>query len=467
MPKGADLHMHLAGAVYAETLIREAADDNLCLDLSAMSVVASKGATRSIPPKPVCGEKNVPAAAAFADQSLYTALVDAFSMRSFVPSAGISGHDQFFATFGRFQVINPAKHLGEWLDEVARRAASQNEQYLEVMHTPDFAQAAKLGYETGWNGNFAATRDALLAKGLRQNVEADRKEVDEGEATRLRREHCSTEPKEPACEVKIRYIFQVLRGFPPEQVFAQTLLGFELASVDSRVVGINFVMPEDWYLPLTEYHRQMEMLNYLHSVYPKVHISLHAGELAPGLVSPDALQFHIREAVEIGHADRIGHGVDVMYERDPHALLAEMAAKHIMVEINLTSNDVILGVRRKNHPLPIYRAAQVPVALSTDDEAVSRIDLTHEYQRAVEDFSLTYEDLVRMARTSLEYSFLPGASLWRTRDTFTRAAPACGSEELGSAHPAAPCAAFLAGSEKASQEWLLERRFQAFEAAVK
>jgi hypothetical protein len=60
---------------------------------------------------------------------------------------------------------------------------------------------------------------------------------------------------------------------------------------------------------------------YLHSVYPKVHISLHAGELAPGLVPPDGLSFHIREAVHLGHAERIGHGVDVMYERDPNALL--------------------------------------------------------------------------------------------------------------------------------------------------
>ena len=36
-----------------------------------------------------------------ADQNLYDALVDAFSMRSFVPSAGVSGHDHFFDTFGK------------------------------------------------------------------------------------------------------------------------------------------------------------------------------------------------------------------------------------------------------------------------------------------------------------------------------------------------------------------------------
>ena len=56
-------------------------------------------------------------------------------MRSFVPSAGISGHDQFFATFDRFNGINKS-HLANGFDEVATRAAAQNEQYLEVMQTP-------------------------------------------------------------------------------------------------------------------------------------------------------------------------------------------------------------------------------------------------------------------------------------------------------------------------------------------
>jgi adenosine deaminase len=176
---------------------------------------------------------------------------------------------------------------------------------------------------------------------------------------------------------------------------------FELASADPRVVGVNIAQPEDGVLSMAEYHRQMLMLDYLHSVYPGVHLSLHAGELAFGMVPPDGLKFHIREAVEIGHAERIGHGVDIMYEDNPHALLKEMVAKHIMVEINLTSNDVILGIKGKEHPLPIYLANHVPVAFSTDDEGVSRIDLTHEYVRSVQEFGLGYLDLKRIARASL------------------------------------------------------------------
>src|SRR4029078_3355771 len=103
-----------------------------------------------------------------------------------------------------------------------------------------------------------------------------------------------------------------------------------------------------------------------------------------------------------------GHGVDVMHEDRPYELLKEMAAKHVMVEINLTSNDVILGVAGKDQPLPIYRKYHVPVSLNTDDEGVSRIDMTHEYVRAASTFQLSYADLKQMVRTGLEHIFLPG-----------------------------------------------------------
>jgi len=156
-----------------------------------------------------------------------------------------------------------------------------------------------------------------------------------------------------------------------------------------------------------------------------------------------------------------------MYETHPNDLLREMAARHVMVEINLTSNDVILGIGPNHHSLPEYRAANVPVALSTDDEGVSRIDLTHEYVRAAMDFHLDYEDLKRMARTSLEHAFLPGTSLWALPDNFSRMAGPCAGVKPGASSLSERCAGFLRGSARASQQWELERRFDAFETAPK
>ena len=171
-------------------------------------------------------------------------------------------------------------------------------------------------------------------------------------------------------------------------------------------------MPEDWYVPIHDFNEHMAMLDYLHGVYPKVHITLHAGEIAMGLVKPEDLSFHIRASVERGHAERIGHGVSVMLEKDPIGLLKEMAARNVMVEINLTSNDQILGVSGDDHPLPMYMKYGVPTAISSDDEGVARSDMTHEYLRAVQGYHLRYVELKRMTRQSVEHSFLPGQSLW-------------------------------------------------------
>ena len=164
---------------------------------------------------------------------------------------------------------------------------------------------------------FAALRQRLLDSGLRDEVAADRDEALKMEAGRRELEHCGTAKAVAGCQVQIRYIYQVLREYAPEQVFAQTLLGFETVqtSMDARDetwVGINFVQPEDGYLSMRDYTLQMKMVGYLHSVYPKVHISLHAGELAPGLVPPEGLRFHIRQAVETRRcgADRAWRGRD-------------------------------------------------------------------------------------------------------------------------------------------------------------
>src|ERR1035438_5841891 len=111
-----------------------------------------------------------------------------------------------------------------------------------------------------------------------------------------------------------------------------------------------------------------------------------------------------------------------MYEDNAQALLKEMAQKHVMVEINLSSNEGILGIKGAEHPFPIYRAAHVPVALSTDDEGVSRIALQQDYVRPAWDYHLTSQVLKQLARTGMEHNFLPGHSLWTKPDTFTLAA---------------------------------------------
>lgn len=455
MPKGGDLHNHLDGAIYAEDLIDFAVSDNFCVDRTTSRLMA--------PPCDSCEKYTAKPAirCAYDDHVLYNQIIDAWSMRNWRPGDE-SGHDHFFATFDKFSLASHG-HVAEAVATVINRAAREHVEYIEFMHTADGGASAELGMKLGWDSDFAKMRDRLLAGGLKEIAAATSKTLAEDE-TRSRTElKCRTPEAEPGCGVTVRYIYQVLRGLPHEAVFAQILLGFELASSDPHFVGLNLVMPEDWYVPIRDFNQHMAMLDYLHGIYPKVHISLHAGELAMGLVKPEDLAFHIRASVERGHAQRIGHGVDVMQEKDPIGLMKEMASRNVLVEINLTSNDQILGVSGDDHPLPIYMKYGVPVAISTDDEGVARSDMTQEYLRAVEGYRLSYADLKRMTRQSLEHSFLPGPSLWAETKGAFRPVAACAADNAGTEKPSAGCEKFLAASEHAREQWKLEYALTEFE----
>ena len=452
MPKGGDLHVHLSGALYAENLIDYAASDNLCVDRTTSILIA--------PPCDDSCEKYTSKPAircAYGDHVLYNSIVDAWSMRNWEPGEE-SGHDHFFATFDKFSLATH-NHIGDALAEAASRAAEDHLQYLELMHTADSVQSGQLGAKLGWDDDFARMREKLLSGGLKEIVISTRKHLDDDESTMRSVLKCGFPEANAGCEVKVRYLYQVLRGLPREMVFAEILFGFELAQADPRFVGLNLVMPEDWYVPMHDFELHMKMLDYLHGLYPKVHISLHAGELAMGLVPPEGLRFHIRDSIEGGHAERIGHGVSVMNEDRPLDLLREMAKRKILVEICLTSNDVILGVKGNAHPLPIYIRYAVPVALATDDEGVSRSDMTHEYLRAVQTYDfLGYKELKRMARMSLEHSFLAGASLWASE---SRMVDACGTSPAGKV--SSSCQKFLDANQRSQLQWKLEEQFGAFE----
>lgn len=456
MPKGADLHSHLSGAVYAESFLRWAAEDDRCISRRARSIV--DGSCTGAEGDTLSGR------AAVGDQALYDQLIDAWSMRNWVPGP-VSGHDQFFATFARFGATD--RRIGDELAEAQARAADGHLSYLELMLTPDGSMASRLGtaalgdaFAPGRPADFAAARQALLPR-LAPVLDSARRALTRIAARRDTVLGCGAARAEAGCGVEVRWLYQVGRGRVPAAVFAQILTGFELAQADPRVVGFNLVMPEDGVVSMRDFTLQMRMIDYLHAFYPRVKVALHAGELSPGLVPPEGMRFHIRQSVELGHASRIGHGVDVMYEDRPHELLREMAERGVMVEIALTSNDAILGVRGRDHPLAAYRRAGVPVALATDDQGVARSEMPREYQKAVQEQGLGYADLKEIARTSLRHAFVEGDGAWREGRTFTPVAdcaPAAGGWR------GSRCAALAARSTRARLQRDLEIAFLDFEA---
>jgi adenosine deaminase len=451
MPKGGDLHTHLSGAVSTETLVRFAVEGGWCVDRRVFQA--------SPPP---CGPDQRPASDTNDDKAFYDQVVAAWSMKGFA-SGPESGHDHFFATFGKFSPVT-ARHEGEILAEVASGAASQNEFYLEPLITLQFGAVAALAGEVGFDDDLDRMRAKLSENGAMDRIVVGaRAEMDAMLAQFHSVLRCGTWEPDPACGLPIRFDHQVLRANPPEVVFAQLVLGFELMERDRRYVGVNLVQPEDDPTALRDYHLHMRMVDHLRDLYQRERVTLHAGELAPGLAPPPDLRFHIRDAVLTATAERIGHGVDIAGEDNAGELLGTMARRHVLVEIALTSNRQILGVSGDEHPFTLYRRSGVPVALVTDDEGVLRTDLSTQYAQAASGFDLSYRELKTLARAAIDHGFIQGASLWRAPDDF-RPASACAGDRLGEDKPRRKrCRALLRSSPKAAAEWRQEAAFGRFE----
>lgn len=454
LPKGGDLHHHLTGAASTESLIRYAAADGRCIDTRTLT--ASPGP---------CGQGQRPARDAVTDRGFREQVLRAWSMHHFDPRGPESGHDHFFATFGRFGAATDGRY-GDMLAQSAREARRQNETYVEPLFGVRTSQVRQLAERRGFDPvdeqQFAQLRQRLLP-GLQPILRSGRQDTT-GYVDRER--HllgCGTAAEDPACDVRMAFDYQVLREQPPGAVFASLLAGFETASRDGRFVGVNMVQPEDGHLSLRDYALHMRMVGYLRKLYPQVHVTLHAGELVPGLAKPADLRFHVDQAVRVAGADRVGHAVDLQHERDWPRLADRMRESGVLVESPLTSNCQILrACGPADHPLTTYLEHGVPVALATDDPGVSRSDLNADYRRAVERFGLHYPQLRASARNALEHAFLPGRSLWADRGE-RRLVSECSADEAGQPAPSARCAEFLRGSPKADAQWDLERRLLRFE----
>jgi adenosine deaminase len=462
IPKGGDLHNHLSGAVYAETYLEWAKLDGDCINTSTFTAVYASQCSGSTQPVPSSG-------------AFYDDIVRAWSMKDFVPGAE-TGHDHFFATFGKFGAVAGARR-DDSIADVAKRAADENQLYVETM----FNLGKNIGTLAAsvWSGTVTASTlpsfyaslkaHPSFAAELAKDVEA----VTDASTAYRSLLGCSGSNPPPACDVAVRFIAQVSRTGANDNIFGQLVSAFEMAVQTPAIVGANLSSPEDDVESLQNYDLHMEMLDFLYDTYtvPQVsplRITLHAGELVPAYLPPGyrtANTFHIRAAIEKGHAERIGHGLDVLSETDAPGLMSEMIQRGVLVEVCLSSNAQILEVGGSLHPVSQYLQSGVPVALATDDQGVSRSSLAGEYLRAALDQGMTYRQLKAMARNSLEHAFLPGASLWSSITVAEPVTDCAPTTTMGVGDPAnAICQAFLDTSERARMQWELERRFRSFES---
>ncbi|MCA0403973.1 MAG: adenosine deaminase [Proteobacteria bacterium] len=453
MPKGADLHNHLSGASYAENLLDYAKNDNLCfLKETALAYLDTNCSAGNY-------LQNI-----IQDSIEKDKIIDSWSMRNFNPNASERSDQHFFRTFSKFKAISNL-HKSEMLAEVINRAAQQNELYLEIMLRADMDIAKELGQGLSWNGNFDDMKKQLTEAGIARAVQQIHQSLNQYKNDTQELLQCKSAKPEKGCSVEVRFIHEIQRENSPSIVFSQLLAAFEAANTDLNLVSVNLVQAENGVIARRDYRLHMQMMAYFHKLYPQIHISLHAGELTNQVVPKEDLSFHITEAIKVAKAERIGHGLDILEENNAKELLTDMANQHILVEINLSSNDHIYQLKGEEHPLRTYLEAKVPLALSTDDEGVNRSNLSKEYLKAIYEHHLSYQTLKEISRNSLHYAFVEGKALFDNYD-YTKPNKACADDLLGNDTPSQACQLFLHENKKASLQWELEKRFRVFESSI-
>jgi hypothetical protein len=447
MPKGGDLHNHVSGAVYSDFMLDAAVKAGLFYD-------PASGTFTTDPTK-------IPARQVLQDNALLYQFLNGVSMRGWM-GGGQSGHDHFFDTFGKFGEALGAIGPVDVLSEVIGRARAQNLQYMELMVGTVPGDASDVFFSDLPPVDDLKFAYEKLSPRCEALLQASRRYLDQRDAEVTRKLRLPVSVSNPDSPITARYIWSCNRNAPLDQFFAQVVAGLYLASHEPRVVALNIVAPEDHPNARTNFEREMEMIDYVWQRVGKPNVTLHAGELTLPISPVESMRDRIRKTIERGHARRIGHGVSIAWEDDLPGLLGKMKRDGIAVEICLTSNYGILGVEGDRHPLRLYREAGVPVFLNTDDEGVSRSNLTMEWVRGVRDQKLGYRDLKEMARNSIEYSFLPGESLYVGRD-YRRLQPAFRDVRKPGFQPTPAMRERLARSEKMRVQLRLERAFVEFE----
>jgi adenosine deaminase/adenosine deaminase CECR1 len=420
MPKGGDLHHHYSGALYAEQYVDFLDQQGLCVNKQTYRIETDQtviAAERAKPPK---DRACLASADVYNDDQVFRELLQHWSSKDFKNHGAMQQPPdrQFFQTFGYFGPVSNA-NFHDGLVTIKQRAVLENVSYIETMFKmAPFVSNAQFDSDAWRQGGDDAAFDAQMRTWM-TTLNADAS-FNASIADFVAKVDDAANGIDDA-NFTMRYQTYVLRLLAPSQVFSSMLAAFKADMISERLVGVNIVGQESSRVSMRDYDLHMKMFRFLHTLYPNVRVALHAGELALGDVPPEGLQFHIDEAINVAHADRIGHGIDLAHESNVAGILKTMREKDIAVEINLTSNAFINGVQGADHPITLYRKYGVPYVISTDDAGVTRHNLSGEYVLFASRYKPSYAEVKKASYNSIRYAFLAPADKARlTRQLDTR-----------------------------------------------
>jgi len=198
--------------------------------------------------------------------------------------------------------------------------------------------------------------------------------------------------------ITMRGIITCIRHFGPEKAKETCLCAAE--PVGDFIVGFGIAGDEKAGHP-RDFAYTFDMAR-----EAQLRLTAHAGEWGGAQSVKDALE-HLRP-------ERLGHGVEAIYD---NALVDHLAETETVLEVCPGSN-VFLGVFPSwdAHPIETLRERRVKVTVSTDDPPFFNTDMTKEYENLARVFGWDEAAFRALAQTSLDAAFCDDATRAKIQD---------------------------------------------------
>ncbi|MEL6256374.1 MAG: adenosine deaminase [Bacteroidota bacterium] len=395
MPKGGDVHHHFGGALYVESYLEWMEEKGYYINTESLKA-SKENCMPCISVEQLLG-----------DSDMSEKVIERWSIQDYEHTFAyqLPPDQHFFNSFSYFG-NREFRDYKEGLHMLKERALKENVQYIETMALTIRIPVSFGEYdERLWHAQDQRDTSGLFSLLGEIDAKMQGEELNKTVATYIKTLQDYHEGLDQE-DFSLRYQSYITRFRNPSDIFSSLYASFMSANEDPLIVGVNIVAPEHGRVSMRDYWLHMQMFRYISRKFPEVNMSLHAGELALGMVKPEDLGYHIHDALFVAGAHRIGHGIDMPFESEAVKSLRYMAANKIPVEVNLTSNEFILGVSGPEHPINLYHEFGVPIIISTDDPGVSRNNLSSEYTKLGSRYDFNYQEIKGFVYNSIHLSFM-------------------------------------------------------------
>lgn len=188
-------------------------------------------------------------------------------------------------------------------------------------------------------------------------------------------------------DIKVKIILSLIKSNPEWSIEIAQLA---VKHKDNGIVGIDIAGDE--LQPMDQQHVDAFKI----ARDGGLHVTVHAGESGPAE--------NVKQAIELLHAERIGHGYHVVNNPEVYQLAK---TKGVHFETCLTSSIYTKSSKYETHTIKMFLKDKVNFGLNTDDPGIMNINIVQEFESAQRDLGMTEDQLIETVFNSARSSFLP------------------------------------------------------------